>query len=583
MSGSHKKIAAATISIRETLDLLDGPFEEVAKGVARANYALWLGSGISRERVDDLGAIVRRVLNYLSSKARVESGEGPYNRALHKALGFALTTDETQKLDLHAEPANWPNIAAITDRLVREYSQLLDVRIQGEVADHLLWEVVDVRQTYASDALEPDCEHMAIALLAVEGVFPKIATANWDGLIEKAVSLITDGNPAILAVIVRAQDMPGANGRSFIHKFHGCAVRAKSDEGTYREYIVGRKQQITDWPNDSKFALMKNQLEGMSATMNTLMVGLSSQDSNIQHIFSVGRGMLKWPWPSHPPAYVFAEEELGADQGTMLKSVYKDEYDANQLAIENEAKIPAYGKSLLSALVLSILEQKCSMLIQLADAPNFKSADRSKVSTHVNELRNVIAETAVNTSSGKRQWMHSLIAGLTRSLAIFRGDLEAEAKKIYRSVSVFPLALMANDPNLQNSGMRELAVMVGIIGLGRSEDGWTVSLPLGELKQGSALISSPASHKPRRLFAVSSYETLSKLIGDGVIDESDENAIVAVCSAPVTRLQRNPLAVYGRGGDDATPNQREFSVKALTLEATGADHLLARFKEEATI
>jgi hypothetical protein len=317
--------------------------------------------------------------------------------------------------------------------------------------------------------------------------------------------------------------------------------------------------------------------------MNTLMVGLSVQDSNIQHIFSVGRVLLKKPWPSHPPAYVFAEDELGADQGTMLKSIYKDQYDDNQFDIEAGAKIPAYGKSLLSALVLSVLAEKCSTMINLANAPNFTPADRSKILSSAKSVRNAIAAAAVNTSEGKRLFMHALIAGLTRTLAIFRGDMEAAAKKIYRSVSVHPTGQIANDPNLQISGMPEFAVMVGIIGLGHDSDGWVLSQPSGALQQGSAVISSPASVNPRKLFAVSNYETLSKLVGEGLVDENDENTIVAVCSAPILRRQRNPLAIYGRGRDDATPSNREFSFKALTSETTGVDHLLTRFKEEATL
>jgi hypothetical protein len=53
---------AANISIRETLDLLDGPFAELSLGVAQGQYAFWLGSGISRDRVDDLKRVITRFL-----------------------------------------------------------------------------------------------------------------------------------------------------------------------------------------------------------------------------------------------------------------------------------------------------------------------------------------------------------------------------------------------------------------------------------------------------------------------------------------------------------------------------------------
>src|SRR3546814_4943832 len=54
--------AAATITVRATLALLDGPKREIAEGVANDEYVFWLGSGISRERLPDLRDVAKRVL-----------------------------------------------------------------------------------------------------------------------------------------------------------------------------------------------------------------------------------------------------------------------------------------------------------------------------------------------------------------------------------------------------------------------------------------------------------------------------------------------------------------------------------------
>ncbi|MDG4889986.1 MULTISPECIES: SIR2 family protein [unclassified Mesorhizobium] len=584
MSSAIKKKTAANISVLDTLKLLDGEFHEVAEGVAKGEYALWLGSGISRERVPDLRIVARRVLDYLSKEARAEADDGPFKRALSKALDYALTTAEKVGVDQSVEPAQWPNVDTIVDRLVGKYALLLDLRIAGKRSDHLVWDIVDVRNTYANDNLEPDCEHIAIAVLALEGVIPKVASANWDGLVEKAAASITNGNQDIVAIMVRADDIPGANGRTHLHKFHGCAVRAKQSEELYREYIVGRDQQITDWPNDPKFALMKNQLDGMSVTYRTLMIGLSAQDSNIKDIFSAGRAMLKRAWPAHPPAYVFAGDELGAEQGTMIKSVYQDDYDNHQEEIEKGAKIPAYGKPLLSALVLSVLSQKLASFIRLANAPLLLAPERKRIADGAMEIRDLIAALAGDSSDDKRNFVNGLVAGITRNLAMFRGDNHALVNRVYGPVGTVPIGQMGNDPNLQNSGMPELAMFVGAVGLGTAVEGWTLTQPVGGPDVGSFSISTPASVAPQKVFVVSNNETVSKLVGEGVLDESDTNTIVAVCSAPVPRRQTNPSATYGRAGkDDAPSGCREFSFKSLVENATGADHLLARLKEEATL
>jgi SIR2-like domain len=584
MTGVINKKTAASISVLDTLKLLDGEFHEVAEGVAKGEYALWLGSGISRERVSDLRVVARRVLDHLSEEARSEAGDGPFIRALNKALDYALTPAEKALVNQSVEPAQWPNINTIVERLIGKYALLLDLRIPGKPSDYLVWDIVDVRETYANDNLEPDCEHVAIAVLALEGVIPKVASANWDGLVEKAVATISHGNEHIVAVLVRADDIPGANGRTHLHKFHGCAVRARQNEELYREYIVGRDEQITDWRNEPKFALMKNQLDGMSVTHRTLMIGLSAQDSNIKDIFSSGRAMLRRAWPAHPPAYVFAEDELGAEQGTMIKSVYHDHYDTHQEEIEKGAKIPAYGKSLLSALALSVLGQKSATFIRLANAPLMPVSEREKVADGAMVIRDLIAALAGDSSDDKRNFINGLVAGIARNLAMFRGDNNALVNGVYGPIGTVPINQIANDPNLQNSGMPELAMFVGAAGLGKAVDGWTLSQPVGGPHAGSFSISTPASVTAQKIFVVSNSETVSKLVGDGVLDESDTNTIIAICSAPMARRHTNPSATYGRAAkDDAPSGCREFSFKNLVENATSADHLLARLKEEATL
>lgn len=49
--GESRLSLAASISIKDTLLLLDGQYSGVATGIVQGSYALWLGSGISRDRV----------------------------------------------------------------------------------------------------------------------------------------------------------------------------------------------------------------------------------------------------------------------------------------------------------------------------------------------------------------------------------------------------------------------------------------------------------------------------------------------------------------------------------------------------
>jgi hypothetical protein len=147
-----------------------------------------------------------------------------------------------------------------------------------EEDDYLLWEGAEVTTTYGDPAIEPDTEHLCIALLILEGVASEIPSANWDGLIEKAVAEVNSGAPALL-VCVDPEDLRAPALQARLYKFHGCAVRARDDEAKYRPLLIARQSQIHAWiPQGGPFV---TRLIDIATTKPTLMVGLSAQDANI--------------------------------------------------------------------------------------------------------------------------------------------------------------------------------------------------------------------------------------------------------------------------------------------------------------
>ncbi len=172
---------ASTITVMQTLDLLDGNFAELADSIAQGNYTFWLGSGISRGRVDDLKPLICRVLAFLQERIDQNNNNCKYKRALDEILYFAqLSEIEKKGIDFAQKVNTWSTLETILSRLTSAYARLLDVRIEGEKEDYLLWEAVDVSNTYSPTNLTPDCEHICIAILAMKGIVPDIATANLD-------------------------------------------------------------------------------------------------------------------------------------------------------------------------------------------------------------------------------------------------------------------------------------------------------------------------------------------------------------------------------------------------------------------
>src|SRR5947208_105784 len=124
--------SAANITVGQTLALLDGPHAAVAREVANGSYVFWLGSGISRGRVDGLDGVVQRVLEFLQEQAALEGAGSAHERALEAALQLAeLRQPERERIDLAQPVASWPDLDTLVSSLVRKYGELLDIHVDG--------------------------------------------------------------------------------------------------------------------------------------------------------------------------------------------------------------------------------------------------------------------------------------------------------------------------------------------------------------------------------------------------------------------------------------------------------------------
>src|SRR3954453_13817666 len=124
--------SAGTITVGETMTLLDGRFAALTRGVANGQYAVWLGSGISLARVEGLRDVVTKVVEHL--QARVDAGdtECRFGKALQDVLEIAqLRSDELERIDIRSPIGEWTDgqREMLVHALLRDYSGLLDVRV----------------------------------------------------------------------------------------------------------------------------------------------------------------------------------------------------------------------------------------------------------------------------------------------------------------------------------------------------------------------------------------------------------------------------------------------------------------------
>lgn len=568
--------AAATISARSTLNYLDGPFRSMADGVSENLYCLWLGSGISFGRVPGLRHVIKRVLGFLQEQVVHGDSDCRFRKALISVIELTSPSGvEWARTDMERPVDDWPDHQQFINRLVDRYADMLDVHVEDEASDFLLWAGVDVPGTYANTLIGPDAEHLCIALLAIEGVASEIASANWDGLVEKAIAELSNG--ANLNVFVRSEDMRNVPSGPRLYKFHGCAVKAKQDAANYRSKLVGRQSQINSWISRPENAQIASELINMIASKRTLMVGLSAQDSNIQGLFAQAQTRMEWPWPSPDLAYVFSENELGISQLGLLQNVYPSAYSAKtRTQIYNEALIRAFAKPLLVALVLHVL---CTKLRALAAdiTGGLDAAGRLEIGEGIVVLRNAVADTVEDY--GHEPFVRELIAQSGRALSLFRdGKVPPMGSSSYSPLSRDTVTSTLRDPNLPASGLREMGVSLGILGMGISGGHWSIKAA-DRLKVNSGALRVGAVAGEVAVFFAANAHAAMRLYTNGCVAKENNAVIVHSLEIPLVQ-SRSPRAAPGRTGKLML---REISITELIASSSDAATLFKRFREESVL
>lgn len=575
---SDEQPTAATISIRQTLALLDNHARPVADGIANGKYALWLGSGISMNSVPGLTGAVQNVLGFLQMRADTADPTCEHHRALKDAIKLAeLGDSELAEVDLTRPVTEWAHLDQILKKLVRRYSELLDIRVAGEKEDYLLWEGVDIQGTYAA-SLEPGAEHLCVAILALEGAIHDIPSANWDGLIETAIQRLAEHPEQALEVLVLNEDFQDTNGAPRLLKFHGCAVLAAQNETLYRSSLIGASSRITDWPEHVESSVMCAALTMLATEKRTLMIGLSAQDSDIQNVFTKAKNRMAWTWPATVPAYAFAEQEIGSMQKNLLKVVYRQQYQQYLRDIEENALIQAYAESLLTALVLHLLAAKLNAYIASARAPALSEDDRRMLVDGVRHLRDAVAERSEPDRLGS---IRLIIQAQSRTLAMFRtGNAPESGDTTYRPLSDTPVERIHIDPGLATGGIPGLAAALGVLGRGDSAGIWHLNVGLASSAVPGALTVTSGTGADVAVHFAANNGSAVRQEALASVAMAPGRTIMIHSTCPVSSAPRNPRVEYGRTGH--TPI-RHVDMEDLLVKCTSTDDLERRFRLAASI
>lgn len=488
---------AATITVHQALQLLDAQHAALAHGVNRGEYALWLGSGISRGRVADLGGVLRLMIEFLRTRIAPVDASCAFRAALDDVLRQAiLSSDERGRVDYAVDSAQWPDIETILQRLAEKYSRVLDVTVCGQAeSDYLLWEGADFCRTFANQ--EPDAEHLCIVIMVAEGIVPKLVSANWDGLLEGAANELHLG-PDVFRVCVTGLDFRGPVAAAQLLKFHGCALRAIENSAQYRPLLIARWSQIVTWAANNAFIAMREELVSVAANFRTLMVGMSAQD--LQNLFLLTRQRTAWTWNDSPPPHVFGTSEIGDDQKTVLRTAYGDaDYLANQQTILERSCFQAYGKPLFTALMLNMIADKLCKLVERVEMPARQAADLQELTSGIKHLRDVVARAI---GADKIEFIRSFVRHLSRAKAMLLEGRPLLPNPVqYRPITDRPGHYILTDPNIVATGQGEAANALALLGFGMRDGHWDIAL--GDASnQSSGVLKAASQLRAARIILV---------------------------------------------------------------------------------
>lgn len=471
---------ASEITVREVLAQFEGDFAPVANAVENGEFALWIGSGISRN-APNLGDLIERAFDYIRQRAVEPTTMDAYRPALIDALALAEIDPSIVEAQYGLPLEDWPERKAIVDRLWNKYSRVLDIRIAGTDTDFVLWDAIDIRNAFSAPA-PPAAEHLCLAVLIMEGAVQNIASANWDGFIEAAVDRLSPNGADILQVVVDPDHLRCPAGRARLLKFHGCIVHAEREPEVFRRFLTGSHTQIMEWPESADFAAMRAEVVRLATNQKTMVLGLSIQDSNLQTLFSRAKAVHAWPWPSEPqaPAHIFCEDEIKPGQRDVLRIAYGAAYNLNPEAVHRATLLRSWAEKVLIALVLRLLGDKLSNLMALMLQAAGKSAMAADLARGLNSLRDDISDHALpqgEEDQSRTLFVSNAIALWSRGLSIFRsGALPAHADA-YESLSYSTPHLLAGDANVQAMGYGQFALGLSLLQRGCKEGNWSITVP----------------------------------------------------------------------------------------------------------
>ncbi|EZP28398.1 SIR2 family protein [Microbacterium oleivorans] len=553
-------------AMRDAWRVLRAEHSELIEDVADAKRFVWLGSGISLKQVPGLVDLISRVLSFLRDKAiSGDADAGDHEDALRQILTQYLP-QETSRFE--ADRSGWVPKEKRLPGLASSYSDLLSIGVVGKPSDYLLMEGAKLAELYGDPSLVPGPTHLLIATLVYEGAVSKLASGNWDGLVEKALKTIS-ADESLIDVYVDVNDPREGSGDAELAKFHGCAVLALDQPGKYRAKIIATTAQISSLHGDPDFQHMRDWLLERTTRQRSLILGLSVQDADLLAIFRLSASRSPWPWQVEHPAYVFAEPAVSPSQRTVLEVAYGTSYGDARREIDSRSALGSYAGPVVAALAIEVLAAKYqTALSRHGDLPS------TVLDVLQAGVRRLVLRIVAAFGRDESVLVEFLLGPYADFMRTYFGP-HSVGQSGYVPFVRGTRAQLRNGHAVLGMAADRLALVVGVLGVGEAERRWRVSLK-EEARASRIRVARKGAGPGVTLIAVRGQrEAIEVMACDDWVRGNEEMVLLQMDTARGAS-PRSPKGGLGKGR--GARRRRELDWAEVAESVGSHDELLVRFE-----
>lgn len=556
-----------------TTDVLNHLRDEhfaLLEDVANGDRVFWVGSGISLNIAPMLPELIRNIFLFLQTNIEPGADDDPHLVTLR---GLVVRFMPLERDSFDGGPIDWsiPPVEIFAP-LANSYSEILAARVAGKAPDYILWTAADIPNAFGDPAILPGENHKLLAVLILEGVVTEIASGNWDGLIERAVSTLHGHRASSLSVMMTNDSFRNEHGKARLYKFHGCAVKALDSPSEFRPYLVGRAADIAGWAREPRYASVSGRMESLARTNPTLFVGLSVQDYDLM-LTLIGAGVIHpWPWDTDHPAYLFTEQELSSAQTGLLEKVYPTEYAVHAADIDQRSTLGVYSLDALAAITSHVVTEKIKVL---GTQSRIFATDAMRTASVAEGVRGVEIEI-LRAGGDASNLLDVLIDGLSSTVKVFMGGLPADSyQPLFEGTA--RQAHLSDQPVRDRSV--ELAAVLAILGLGVTRRRWRMTFPTDETKRGLLDISLPDPQNDLSLAIVRDAAAADQVMKSATwTDGAHRIALVHVSGSSAEAQSRS--SARGLGSGRVRPHRQFHWIDDSVTGLPDAESMLSKFAEE---